>query len=155
MCHPVKNLICLTVWHISVLVWPQRDSRKMQYILYGHLHACSQHLKICREAKRDWHNFSRSRSHGWAKTLSVLFTPMNLGILWQVQSLDKHGFLPAAEIKVVCLEEDGRDRLGGSFPHRQGTWQLRSGARHITALKISLAFDAPSQSGYTICACQN
>lgn len=65
-----------------------------------------------------------------------------MGILWQVQSLDKHGFLPAAEIKVVCLDVDGRDWLGGSFPHRQGTWQLRSGGRHITALKISSAFDA-------------
>lgn len=65
-----------------------------------------------------------------------------MGILWQVQSLDKHGFLPAVKIKVVCLEVDGRDRLGGSFPQRQGTWQLRSGARHITALKISSAFDA-------------
>lgn len=65
-----------------------------------------------------------------------------MGILWQVQSLDKHGFLPAAEIKVVCLEVDGRDWLGGSFPHRRGTRQLRSGARHITALKISSAFDA-------------
>lgn len=65
-----------------------------------------------------------------------------MGILWQVQSLDKHGFLPAVKIKVVCLEEDGRDRLGGSFPDRQATWQLRSGARHITALKISSAFDA-------------
>lgn len=67
---------------------------------------------------------------------------MNLGILWQVQSLDKGGFLPAVEIKVVCLEVDGTDWLGGSFPHRQGMWQLRSGARHITALKISSAFDA-------------
>lgn len=65
-----------------------------------------------------------------------------MGILWQVQSLDKHDFLPAVKIKVVCLEVDGRDRLGGSFPQRQGTWQLRSGARHITALKISSAFDA-------------
>lgn len=65
-----------------------------------------------------------------------------MGVLWQVQSLDKHGFLPAVEIKVVCLEVDGRDWLGGSFPHRQGTWQLRSGACHITALKISSAFDA-------------
>lgn len=36
----------------------------------------------------------------------------------------------------------GTGWLGGSFPHRQGTWQLRSGARHITALKISSAFDA-------------
>lgn len=76
------------------------------------------------------------------KALSALLTPVNMGILWQVQSLDKHGFLPAAEIKVVCLEVDGRDWLRGSFPHRQGTWQLRSEACHITALKISPAFDA-------------
>lgn len=65
-----------------------------------------------------------------------------MGILWQVQSLDKRSFLPAVEIKVVCLEVDGRDWLGGSFPHRQRTWQLRSEARHITALNISPAFDA-------------
>ena len=46
---------------------------------------------------------------------SVLFTPVNMGILWQVQSLDKHGFLPAVEIKVVCLEVDGRDWAGWKF----------------------------------------
>lgn len=65
-----------------------------------------------------------------------------MGILWQVQSLGKHSFLPAAAIKVVCLEVDGRDWLGRSFPHRHGTWQLRSWARHITALKISSALDS-------------
>lgn len=67
---------------------------------------------------------------------------MNTGILRQMQSLGKLSFLPAAEIKVVCLEVDVGDWLDGSFPHRQGMWQLRSGARHITALKISSAFDS-------------
>lgn len=64
MRHPVKNLICLTVWHISVLFWPPRGSRKCRTSLTGvvrqRLHGFSRRLKICREAKRDWHNFKES-----------------------------------------------------------------------------------------------
>lgn len=57
----------------------------------------------------------------------------------------KLSFLPAAEIIVVCLDGAGGAAGTGSvdvFPRRQGKWQLRSGARHITALKISPAFDS-------------
>lgn len=146
MCHPVKNLLCLTVWHISVLFWPPKGSRRCRTTLAGvvrqRLHSFSRHLKICRKAKRDWNNFKESLIRLGKKAPSALLTPVNMGILWQVQSLDKHGFLPAAQIKVVGLEVDGRDWLGGSFPHRQRMWQLRSEACRITALKISPAFDA-------------
>ena len=131
---------CLT--HFSSLLAPER-LHKMQNILNGCCEAAfTRFLQASDICKRLKETISRSRSYGWEKAQRALFTPVNMGILWQVQRLGTHSFLPAAGIKVVCLEVEGRDLLGGSFPHRQGTWQLRSGARHITALKISSAFDA-------------
>lgn len=158
--------------HFTSLLAPTRGSRKTQNILNGCCEASAytvflrQRLKICREAERDWHNFKESlirlsKKKKKKKAQSVLFTPVNMGILWQVQSLDKHGFLPAVEIKVVCLEVDGRDWLGGSFPHRQGNVAAKvRGPPHHSPKNI-LRIWCPSQSGYTICAlpltwaCQN
>lgn len=86
--------------HFTSLLAP-RGSRKCRTSLTGvvrqRLHVFSQRLKICRKAKRDWHNFKEQKAH------SALLTPVNLGILWQVQSLGKHSFLPAAGRLKLCV----------------------------------------------------